>query len=283
MDPSPTERTTGSRLWLFFILAFGISWAFWLAAVALNISLLTPAGRALEIAGNFGPFIAALVTVATAQGRDGLRDLWQRLTAWRLPAGITLTALLLPFILMGAALAVNLALGGSVQFRGLGVLLALIPIFLRSFFIAGGLNEETGWRGVALPRLLERFTPMRASLLLGLLWGLWHLPLYFFPDSGQSDMLRDGGSFPFLFGMFIVWAMGLSILFTWLHIKAGGSLWIVILFHAMIDTAAWLPSFPGIQAPMASMLYGAFTWVAAVIVARAFNPVLKMIPRNIRS
>lgn len=77
-----------------FILAFVISWAFWLPAVVLNISIRTPAGRLLETAGNFGPFWAALVVIYATRGLPGLRSLGKRLVDWRLPAGIYLVALL---------------------------------------------------------------------------------------------------------------------------------------------------------------------------------------------
>jgi hypothetical protein len=80
-------------------------------------------------------------------------------------------------------------------------------------------------------------------VLLGLVWGVWHAPLYAIAGTGQNEMLRSGGSFPFLFVAFVVWTIGLSVLFTWLYKLARGNLLVVILFHAAVNTAVFLPAF----------------------------------------
>jgi uncharacterized protein len=262
-------RPKSLSLVLFFGLAYAISWIFWLPPVWLNISIQTPLGRLFETVGNFGPFLAALILIFFQQGAAGIRTLRDRLFAWRVPARWYLVALLGPFVLMAGAIAASTALGRpSIELRQPGSLLLLIPAFVRTLLVAGGLNEETGWRGYALPHLLARSGAFRSSVLLGVLWGIWHAPLYFLPGTGQNDMIRSGGSFLFLFTGFVAWTIALSILFTWLHQMAQGSLLIVILFHAAINTAASLPFLLGIQTSPASLLYPAFTWVAALIVTR---------------
>ncbi len=77
----------------------------------------------------------------------------------------------------------------------------------------GGL-EEPGWRGFALPRLLTRHTPFASSIVLGAAWALWHVPLFFAPAASQSG-------FPFVW--YFVNALALSIVFTWLYLKSGGT------------------------------------------------------------
>lgn len=252
---------------LFFVLAFAISWGFWLAAAVLTIPINTPAGRLLETAGNFGPFLAAMVSVGITQGLPGIRRLVDRLLIWRVAPRWYMAALLGPFGVMLLAMAISAALVPSAV-MSTARLTVLIPAFFHSLLLAGGLNEETGWRGYALPGMRSSMPAFRASLLLGVLWGLWHIPLYFVPGTGQYDMIQSGGSFIFLFTAFVVWAIGLSVIFTWLSEQTGGSLLIVILFHAAIDTAAGLPVALGIQTSLAAFLYPLLTWVIAITISR---------------
>lgn len=142
--------------------------------------------------------------------------------------------------------------------------LILLGTFTRIFFIGGPLGEELGWRGFALPRLQAQHSALRASLQLGLAWGLWHAPIYFIPGTGQYEMAQEG-QLLFSFISFIVWTLALSILLTWLYNETAGHLLVVLLFHAAVNTAANLPSL--LNAPgMALMLNGGFTWLAALIV-----------------
>ena len=94
-------------------------------------------------------------------------------------------------------------------------------------FVGGPVNEEPGWRGFALPRLLKIFSPLVASIILGFIWALWHGPLHFngFYGNGlQGFLLR------FLF------KVPVSILFTWIWIKTEGSLLMVVFLHTCINT-----------------------------------------------
>jgi uncharacterized protein len=126
-----------------------------------------------------------------------------------------------------------------------------------------GCREELGWRGFALPRLQQHANALNASILLGLVWGLWHLPLYFVLGTGQSEMLRAGASPAFAIGGFVGWTIGLSVLFTWLYNQTGGSLLVVILFHAAVNFAAFLPAAFG-SGGAASLLNVLITWLVAI-------------------
>ena len=97
-----------------------------------------------------------------------------------------------------------------------------------------GLFEEVGWRGFALPRLQRRLDAIWAALVLGVLWALWHLPELISDPTRQRPPLQ-----------FVVWALALSVIFTWLYNSTNGSLPIVIICHAAIDTAGryMLPEF----------------------------------------
>ena len=124
-------------------------------------------------------------------------------------------------------------------------------------------GEELGWRGFALPRLQQHRNALDASILLGLVWGLWHLPLYFVLGTGQSAMLSAGTSPAFAIGGFLGWTIGLSVLFTWLFNQTGGSLIVVILFHAAVNLAAFLPTAVG-SGGAASLLNVLITWLVAI-------------------
>jgi membrane protease YdiL (CAAX protease family) len=90
------------------------------------------------------------------------------------------------------------------------------------------LTEETAWRGFALPRLLKKYNALAASLILGLLWGLWHIPLFLIPGSFQASLSFPG---------FLLSALATSILFTWLFNHTNGSVLIAGLFHAATDVS----------------------------------------------
>jgi membrane protease YdiL (CAAX protease family) len=146
----------------------------------------------------------------------------------------------------------------------------LLVEFVRILFLGGPLGEELGWRGFALPRLQQRHTALTSSVLLGLVWGLWHIPLYFVPGTGQHEILRTGTSPAFAIGGFVTWTIGLSVLLTWLFNQTRGSLIVVILFHAAVNLAAFLPAAVG-STGSASLLNVLLTWIIAILVVVRFG------------
>ena len=146
----------------------------------------------------------------------------------------------------------------------------LLVEFVRILFLGGPLGEEPGWRGFALPRLQQRRTALTSSVLVGLIWGLWHIPLYLLPGTGQHELLRTGTSPAFAIGGFVGWTIGLSVLFTWLFNQTRGSLIVVILFHAAVNLAAFLPATVG-STGAATLLNVLLTWIAAIVVVVSFG------------
>jgi uncharacterized protein len=112
--------------------------------------------------------------------------------------------------------------------------LGAVGLTFLSTLIIVGLFEEVGWRGFALPRLQRRLDALRAALVLGVLWALWHLPELISDPTRQRPPLQ-----------FVLLALALSVIFTWLYNSTNGSLPIVIICHAAIDTAGryMLPEF----------------------------------------
>ena len=124
------------------------------------------------------------------------------------------------------------------SFLGMLVILSLL----------GGGQEEPGWRGFALPRMLEQWGPVEASVRLGVVWAVWHLPLFVlvsdYDNAGTEVLSVVGMFFVFLLGLTI----GFSILQTWLYHRSGGSIFLAVLAHGAVNASTnflpttWLPT-----------------------------------------
>jgi membrane protease YdiL (CAAX protease family) len=246
----------------FFLLTYGASWLCWLGAASLRGR---PGGSALASAlillGVFAPGLVALALTDRAAGRAATHALLHRVFLWRVPVRWYLFALLyMPAIKLTVALVHRLATGAWPQ---LGhtvwyVIVAAIPI---STMTQAG--EEIGWRGYALPRLTEQLGLRGASLILGVIWASWHLPLFFFPASDTF-----GQSFP----LYLLQVTAASVAAAWLYWRTEGSLLLVMLWHAAVNnTKDIIPSsVPGATNSLAfststvAWLTVAFLWIAAL-------------------
>jgi len=168
---------------------------------------------------------------ATTEGRVGIRRLLRRCVLWRVGLRWYLFAFIgVPLVL---ALGAIIVLGGlaSFQFLGPGYVLTNLALFIPIAIQGGPLFEEIGWRGFALPRLQRLQGPLVGSLILGLLWGLWHLPEFMVPDwaatSGGSDLLA--------IVKFVLFAIAGAIVLTWVFNNTKGSVLMAILVHTAID------------------------------------------------
>lgn len=211
----------------FFLIAFGASWLLWLPSL-LRSTVYGDLPAEIGIFGilaPFGPSIAAFWLLR--QSKVARKKLW--LSGWRIDAGRwwLLAALLIgPVIgLLTAALVV--LTGGTVDWTVGVPPLAIVPVFLMIYFM-NALPEEYGWRGYVLRPLTQRFGFLWASIVLGFLWGLWHLPLAFIDGTTQAAI-------PFY--EFVVQTIALAIVYSWLFFKTKGSVLAVALFHASANIA----------------------------------------------
>lgn len=263
----------------FVALAFALSWAIWWGMAAVPLSIATFGGTVLNVIALSGPSITALVLSAILGGGE-LRRLLGGFALSRVSARWVVVALLLPLAMIAVAIAISvLAFGAPTPVITIALVGVLALEFVRILFLGGPLGEEIGWRGFALPRLQTRRTAFSASLVLGLIWGLWHIPLYFVPGTGQFETVSSGMSPAFAIGAFVVWTIGLSILFTWLFNETRGSLIVVILFHTLINLGAFVPA--AVESTGASsFVYAIVTWIVAlVIVSRYGRTTLASAPR----
>jgi len=218
---------------VFFTLTYLISWGCWFGAAALRQPLGGFVGL-IAATGAFGPTIAGFVCTGIASGREGIAHLLRRIVAWRVSWKAYLAAIFVPFLLAFLPLVLFSYFGGpSIYVENLSRLPMLIPFFL-TMLIAGGLNEEPGWRGFALPVLRSRHGSLVASLLIGIFWGTWHVPLYML---GAPILIAS------LIG-FVVLTTIISVLFTALANYTHDNVWIAIVFHAAYNT--FIPNLPGL-------------------------------------
>jgi membrane protease YdiL (CAAX protease family) len=165
-----------------------------------------------------------------------------------------LAALLLPFAWQIFGAAVDLTLGGNELFTITPfTLLVLVGYYPFIVFFGGGLNEEPGWRGLAVPRMQRNYSPLVAGLIIGVIWSAWHFPLH-------ATALVEGGlaSFPFRF----VYNVPLGVLFSWLYNRSGGNLFACVLLHASYNSASTI--FGGGAALISMVLMIVFTVFVAV-------------------
>jgi membrane protease YdiL (CAAX protease family) len=210
------------HLFAFFVLTFGISWAAWLPMALAGLS-----GPWIRILGTFGPTLAALIILAITEGMSGLREIGRRLLIWRVGLGWYLVIFLLTAIVILPAIGIHVLLGGTgLEWNDPGRWYLIVPAFLQILFLSV-LGEEIGWRGFALPRLQRPFNALGASVVLGAIWALWHLPLFWMPEDFHSEIP---------FGLFFLQELGLTVLFTWVYNNTRGSLLLASLFHAASNT-----------------------------------------------
>ena len=127
-----------------------------------------------------GPFLAAIITAAVVGGRKGLRAYFRRLIQWRVGVGWYVLAFLAPVAGWAIVAYVNVLLGAAppspAQLASWSSIITATLIFLVNPFT--GALEEPGWRGYALPLLLRRHSALVASAMLGVMWTVWHVPLF---------------------------------------------------------------------------------------------------------
>jgi membrane protease YdiL (CAAX protease family) len=215
---------------LFFILAYTISWLGFLPSV-LGIDEMF--GGLNLLVAQFGPAIAGGLVLWYTGG--SIHEWVARITCWRVPLKWWITTLAIPVIVFGTTSIVFSLLGYEPELPAIVDLLMSFIHALIGLSLLAGLGEEPGWRGFALPRLQERYGPMGATLVLGVVWALWHLPV-FFVDPRSSHGITDT---VVLGGMVLLTAIGIvlyTFFYTWIY-NHTGSLLLMMLLHGGFNAA----------------------------------------------
>lgn len=245
----------------FLLMAFAWSWSVSLAGAHVR-DQSGLAGNALLMLSSFGPSLAGLAVVAGIGGRAGLRDWLTRCLRWRIGWRWFALAFALPPAAMLLALALHAALGGAIAASPANGHIPLAIVNFALVLVVGGpLGEEFGWRGYAVQAIAARLGWRWAGLVVGVLWGLWHLPLFFIADTVQSDMPL---------ALFMLSSVALSVLFAWLSCKTRQSVLPALVLHTAIN--AWtgiIPVMPTAEtARPFALLVGILGLIAAMLLWR---------------
>jgi uncharacterized protein len=268
-----TDNIRRRPLIWFFALANLLSWVAWTPYILSENGLGLLHFRFPELLGTsqfagvlpgayLGPIFSAYVVTRVADGRPGLRRWVGRLANWRVNwrwyVGVVVAV---PAVLTVASVVLT---DRGPMLPALATLIAYVPGLVLQM-VTTGLAEEPGWRDFALPRLQERFGPLGGTLVLGPLWGVWHLPLFF----------SDWGNWPNWTWLtpveFVATCVTFSIIMTWVFNRSGESLPIAMLLHTSVNnffSIAWSEMFPTlpIQATSHAFLLGSAT-IAIVLLA----------------
>lgn len=231
--------TTRLRAWVcrqpviaFYVLAFVITWLGWVPQALYSRELFPFDSPLFYVFGGVGPLVAVAIVRWALHPEDVAGQVFRRLVQWRVGLGWYLVAFLGYPAIWLTAVALRGEPGDELDD---GVVSWGIPAAFVVSFVAA-IPEEVGWRGFALPRLQARSSALISSLIVGVLWWAWHLPLLLNEDNVMS-------SYPMI--PYFVSTVALSVVYAWLFNSTAGSVLIVALFHASSNAAAG--NFVGIE------------------------------------
>lgn len=218
-------------LFPFLLVSFGLAWGI----LALFIFLPGQMARAFgELTGQhplfflavYAPAIAGMVVLVYCGGYEGLRRYLARLLKWRCSlAWYGFLFIGIPLVFYGSSILKGDPFPGPFPFTSLSTLSGAL------FFTAiKGPIEEFGWRGVALPLLQRRFKPLWAGLLLGVIWGVWHLPAFLLSGTPQGS---------WSFAPFFAGSVAVSVIVTQLFNDSRGSILLPALLHFQLNNPIW--------------------------------------------
>lgn len=283
--------------WIYLVLVYAITWLPWIPIewYAAQRGYVMPNPQTIPelIANGFqdnthlilvlltiisillpGTVIAAIVAQAYESGKTGLRGLWQRSTHWRvgwrwygIMLGI-LSIIFLPMVIYGLVKG-PIPTAGQVS----TVLMMFVPMFLYTFLASG--MEEPGWRGYLLPSLQTRMSAKRASVIVAIVWGIWHwpvfIPIYMNTLSSLGGVPQAIVTVLIQLALYTVGSMmSEALIYTWLYNRTG-SAFLCILYHVVHNNAAtyMLMLFPNIGATI-PMLGTLMSWAIAIVLMRFF-------------
>lgn len=253
------------------LLTFAISWGVWLpmALASHDLIALDLSPTLLTLIGAFGPSLAAVLLTAITERWTGVRALLDRLLHWRVGVRWYGFVLLWPAVLSLLTTTINVALGAPPpdfthppllkvyplppELAASGWWLVLPFLCVQQLLLSSPMGEEIGWRGYAQPRLQARSTALVASVALGLIWSVWHLPLYV----TRSHPLANE-----FWGWLPLGLIPTTILFTWVFNQTQGSLLLALLFHAAINITDLVLA----QTSTMPLISPALTWLVALLV-----------------
>lgn len=212
----------------FFTIVFITSWLLWLPTL-INTQLIKVPSIFLLLGmfAGFVPSIVGLLMLRKKLGRDFKRHIIEKVN-FRFPKKYLLVMLIFPAQGALTLFMVKILDQGFEVVNPISPIM-YIPVFLQILMIGGALGEEFGWRGYAYKALHRRHGVLLGTLILGLLWSIWHLPLFFMENTVQSHLPM---------WQFIIQNTVLAFFYSWLYHKTNGNLVVMVLLHAILNTSA---------------------------------------------
>lgn len=255
------HQNNAKEITIYLGLTFLITWSLWLLGPALmptKISMET-----FMTLGIFTPSLVGLMMTFCLSGLKGMKLALISLVNVKISFKGYLYGLgLMPAILLSAY--------GLMQLTGASIpksefpLEAMPLVFLYILIFMGPLGEEAGWRGFLLKQLLVNQKPLYASIFVGFIWTIWHLPLFFIETTIQSTLVTQY-DFGMAFIGYAIYTLILSILITILYIHTKGNVFATILFHTMANTSLGMMPLILIESG-ALLLLGVMILVAVIVI-----------------
>jgi membrane protease YdiL (CAAX protease family) len=210
--------------------------------------------------------LAGPVTAALTEGKEGVKKLLRGFTRWRCSPLWYAVAIVIPPAIVLIAAGISTIFGNPFPLPGPQRWAMLVPMFF-ILTVQAGLGEEIGWRGYATPKLSERYSVLVSSLIVGVVWACWHLPLYLFPGFVQHEIAQNLG-FVSTFLMYSVFVVAAAVIYAWIYFVSGGNLWLPILLHGSTNAFGWFFNYQDIEAYGGITIMVCFTglWIAAAVI-----------------
>lgn len=264
----------------FYTLACLFAWLPWLI-VAAHGGHVSPGSATTQMPGLIGPMLAALLVSGLHDGRAGLLRLVKSMVRWRVGVTGALMALGTPLLLVAVSAAAAAIAGDPPGWRSFFVYPGIPPWgplpVLAIALIANGLGEETGWRGFLLGQLEQRWSPLKATLALAVLWALWHWPLFLI-----TDTFRGFGP-----GTLVGFFLGLScgaVVLTFVYHRTRDSVLMAAVWHVLYNLSSATAAAKGVAAAASTTVVMTGAMVLVVLEVRAARhgrSVLRPGPRDL--
>ncbi len=262
MEQNPTSSR---ELLRFFVFTFVASWVLWVPVIVLRPAM--EIAMPIVLLGAFAPTLVAIVLTRRYGDREERSDFWRRCFDFKRISGKWWAVIILtsPMIAFVAGL-LDKALGGPELFLDLQTLTDPVGLtgFILLMILGGPLAEELGWRGYALGRLQAKRTALNASLLLGVVWVVWHFPLFLMEGTSQAAL----GFGTAQFWLWSIQVMALSVIFTWVYNNTARSTLSAVLLHFMDNTTFSLMTDIGESLPLQTEIIrtSLYVSIAAIVV-----------------
>jgi len=252
----------------YYALTFSLSWGSWLLFTGGAPMRSDPRFMLVVLAAPVAPAIAGLLMTGLTGGISGYRELFGRLFRWRVPARWYGVALLpAPLVAIMTAVLLALSLRSPEFFPAIFTTADPVGLLLPGIIggLLVGLCEELGWTGFAIPRLRLRYSVLATGLLMGVLWGAWHGPLF-----SKSDSFAGALPLTLLLLQLFSWLPAYRVLMVWAYDRTG-SLFIPILMHVSLTATSIIfspPALSDMQSLTSILVSAAIWWLFAATVLR---------------